>query len=156
MAYFKFSKVGANEKEGVTLIEIIVVLIIVGILAAIALPSYYSWIMRSKAAEGALILKNYADSAEGYLITHNCNITSTSLPLPYSPNFVWGSFSSGSGGSSCTYMISIAINSDVGVSSNISCPFGGSFPMPANSIALCRNTDGSRKLIGTGVFEGMF
>jgi len=49
-------KTQMNNKSGFTLIEIIVVLIIVGILAAIALPNLFSNVTKSRAAEGLSLL----------------------------------------------------------------------------------------------------
>lgn len=54
--YIVLSKMFKKQKA-FTLIEIIVVLIILGLLAAIAVPAYFSWIQRSQAA-GALAEMN--------------------------------------------------------------------------------------------------
>jgi prepilin-type N-terminal cleavage/methylation domain-containing protein len=46
------------NKDSFTLIEIIVVLIILGVLCAVALPNIFSWIRKSHAAEALIIVKN--------------------------------------------------------------------------------------------------
>ena len=48
-----------NNKSGFTLIEIIVVLIIVGVLAAIALPNLFGNIQKSKGAQAIALMDTY-------------------------------------------------------------------------------------------------
>ena len=48
--------IGMNKSKGFTLIEVIVVLIILGVLAAMAIPVYFSWINRSKVMEAYVII----------------------------------------------------------------------------------------------------
>jgi type IV pilus assembly protein PilA len=58
-------------QQGFTLIELMIVLVILGILAGIAIPSYQDYIKRAKVAE----LIAYATAAKSniseYIITHN-------------------------------------------------------------------------------------
>ncbi|MBF0572034.1 MAG: prepilin-type N-terminal cleavage/methylation domain-containing protein [Candidatus Omnitrophica bacterium] len=62
-------KAARNNNNGFTLIEIIVVLIILGGLAAIALPSYFSWVDQSHTAEAVFNLKTFADQMDACLVT---------------------------------------------------------------------------------------
>lgn len=50
------------QKEGFTLIEILVVILIVGILAAVALPQYQKVVWRSRSTEMKVFAKNLADA----------------------------------------------------------------------------------------------
>ena len=53
-----------NHKSGFTLLEIIIVIIIVGVLASLALPRFFSTVEFSKSTEGLMSLSALRDSME--------------------------------------------------------------------------------------------
>ena len=52
--------------NGFTLVEILIVVVIVGILAAIAIPTYYSYVRKGYATEAKTQMKNIVQASEIY------------------------------------------------------------------------------------------
>ena len=60
-----------RKNKGFSLLELLVVILIIGILAAIALPQYQRAVEKTKMAEAVLNVKAIAQAQERYYILHN-------------------------------------------------------------------------------------
>lgn len=68
-------------KQGFTLVELLVVVMIIGILSSIAIPSYISSIEKARATEAMNVIKNMNDAVYAYEAEHNACPTKLSKVL---------------------------------------------------------------------------
>ena len=59
------------NKKGFTLLELLVVVVIIGILAAIALPQYRKAVAKAELAQLLNVVKSFTTSLRGYYLTNN-------------------------------------------------------------------------------------
>jgi len=65
--------------KGVTLIELMIVIVVVAILASIAVPSYRNYVLRSHRVEAKAALLNLAAAQEKFYLQNNTYATNTQL-----------------------------------------------------------------------------
>lgn len=60
-----------NNQQGMTLIEIMIVVVIIGILASIAIPAYSQYVMRAKRTDATTALLQIAAAQERFYLQNN-------------------------------------------------------------------------------------
>lgn len=66
---------GTARESGVTLIELMIVVVVVGILASIAYPSYEQYVLRSRRTEGKAMLMDVVARLERHYMNQNSYTT---------------------------------------------------------------------------------
>ncbi|XGV96967.1 MAG: type IV pilin-like G/H family protein [Leptolyngbya sp. BL-A-14] len=89
-----------RQEEGFTLLEITIVLVISGILAAIALPSFLNQASKAKQVEAAMYLGTLNRAQQGYMLEHARFAESAStlgVVIQNSPNYSYSIHLDGAG-----------------------------------------------------------
>jgi type IV pilus assembly protein PilE len=76
-----------NNERGFTLIEVMIVVAILGIIAAIAIPNYSSYVNRARRAEAQTALQDAAQFMQRFYAANNrydTSVSGTALTLPVS------------------------------------------------------------------------
>lgn len=68
-----------KKTAGFTLIEMMIVVAIIGILAAIAYPSYQEYVLRGNRSEGQALLNDAAARQERYFAQNNAYVTQANI-----------------------------------------------------------------------------
>jgi type IV pilus assembly protein PilE len=72
-----FSAVGARRARGFSLIELMIVIVIVGVLSAIAWPSYQDYVRRGNRSAAQSFMLTIANRQEQYLLTNRSYAATT-------------------------------------------------------------------------------
>jgi prepilin-type N-terminal cleavage/methylation domain-containing protein len=172
----------ANKKSGFTVLELMIVVVVVGVLASLALPKFYSMVERSRSVEAINALSVVRNAIEqcrqangginydpancvvlqgSDFVIKNSGYTLQSAFLGVNAHFSFNG-SGISGGSPFQWLLyvqrnSYENNSDPGSPAGLNCPFGaGAGASPNSMIGLCIDESaGTIDVVGSGYYEGL-
>lgn len=94
-----------HNNRGFTLIEVMIVVLIVGILASIAVPSYREHVLRGNRAEGQALLTTAAARQERYRVQNNSYAKTTAELYGGAKTSETGKYNLGVGGDGTEYTL---------------------------------------------------
>ncbi|MFH4672800.1 pilin [Vibrio alginolyticus] len=74
-----------KKQQGFTLIELMIVVAVIGVLAAIAVPQYQKYVAKSEAASALASITGHRINVETYVVENGSFPTAAQLPVPTSP-----------------------------------------------------------------------
>jgi type IV pilus assembly protein PilE len=75
-----------NGSSGFTLIELLITVVLLGVLAAIAIPSYSAYVTRGQRAAAKAALMQSAQGLERYYTVNGSYTAGASAVIPFAPN----------------------------------------------------------------------
>ena len=82
-------QIKTNRKSGFTLVEIMIVVAIIGVLSAVAIPSFMKYIRRSKTTEASMNLRKLYDSSVTYYEAEHADATGNILTKQFPNTKAW-------------------------------------------------------------------
>jgi prepilin-type N-terminal cleavage/methylation domain-containing protein len=128
------------NRKGFTLIELLIVVVIIGILAAIAIPKFAATKDKAKLASIKTDIRNYMTSQEAYFSDYQKygDYAAVSAAPPVGTGFLLtaGNLAGASAGSPNTYSISVS-NASISAGSTNSCKVSVGDGTPTDGVITC-------------------
>jgi len=133
-----------QEKKGFTLIELMVVIVIIGILAAIAIPKLFGMTAKAKAQEVPGAAGTWSKLQAAYVMEKSELGSNTSISYKhpgqtqYAPTFINNGFTYGSTGGAWTAGIGVKLGDDCPSGTNWTVTYDASNGVTASVNDLCK------------------